>query len=400
MGRIAIAWELGGGSGHIQYDLPIAKKLKERDHEVICIMKHVIDADKILGQHGIQVLQAPVWQMKVKQLPNTYSYIETLFNHGYLVPGALLSMVKAWRSLFDLVRPDMVFLDHSPTALIALKGLSVKKILYGQGFFSPPKQSPMPSLIPWLKTPQGLLEHSEKKGLQVINSVLNNIGAPILEKLSDLFTVDEEILITFKEMDHYQSREQTKYWGAVINPPGGGFPSWPDVPFSSKIFCYLKSDYPGFENLLQILQQVEAAIIVYASGISNKQIQKFLAPNMLILQEPVDIHRACKESDMTVCHAGHGTVATSLLYGKPLVLLPGHNHLEQFLTARNVALLKAGIIITTRNLKDYKKVIESVLNEVQYKKNAQAFAEKYKDFDSESQLEEIVDRCEKILLEQ
>ena len=101
---------------------------------------------------------------------------------------------------------------------------------------------------------------------------------------------------------------------------------------------------------------------------------------------------------MLVCHAGHGTVAVSLLHGKPLLLLPGHNHLEQILTARNVALLKAGIMITTRNLKDYKKTVESLLNEVEFKNNAQAFADKYKDFDSESQIKEIVDRCEEILL--
>jgi len=238
MGRIAIVWEIGGGIGHIQRSLPLALKLLDRGHEIICIMKHVVDADRILGQHGIQVLQAPVWQLKVKQLPNTYSYIETLFNQGYLVPGALLSMVKAWRSLFEFIEPDLVLADHAPTALIALRGSSVKKILYGQGFFSPPKQSPLPSMIPWLKTPEGVLEYNEKKGLQVINSVLNDFGTPILDKLSDLFEVNENFLVTFKEIDHYQSREQTKYWGAVISPPGGYFPGWPDVPFPKKIFCY------------------------------------------------------------------------------------------------------------------------------------------------------------------
>ena len=48
MARIVFAWEFGGGLGHIQYDLPLVKELQERGHDVYCIMKHVINADKIL----------------------------------------------------------------------------------------------------------------------------------------------------------------------------------------------------------------------------------------------------------------------------------------------------------------------------------------------------------------
>ncbi|MDX1776624.1 MAG: hypothetical protein R3297_08575, partial [Desulfobulbales bacterium] len=338
MARIVFAWEFGGGLGHIQYVFPVAKKLHERGHEVICLMKNVIDAERIMGKHGIPVLQAPVWNLKIKQLPMTYTYIETLFNQGYLVPGALLGMTKAWRKLFEFIDPDLVLADHAPTALIALRGMHIKKALYGQGFFAPPRQSPIPTIIPWMKSPKGVIEYSEKKGKEIINSVLEQTGGPILENLSDLFALDENFLITFKELDHYQSREQTKYWGAVINPPGGYSPGWPEVQSVKRIFCYLKSDYPGLENLLKVLPQIDAAIIVYASGMTEEQVNKFSAANIHYAMEPVDIHRACRESDMVVCHAGIGTVSISLLHGKPLLLLPGHNHLEQILTARNGAL--------------------------------------------------------------
>ena len=106
MRRIVIAWEFGGGLGHLMYNLPLAKILQERGHEVFCLMKNVVDAQKTLGTHGIKTLQAPVWQVKIKQLENTFNYAETLFNKGYLVEGALLSITKAWRGLFDIINPD------------------------------------------------------------------------------------------------------------------------------------------------------------------------------------------------------------------------------------------------------------------------------------------------------
>ena len=192
MGKIVFTWEFGGGLGHIQYDLPLAKELQERGHEVFCVMKDVVNADKILGQHGIKVLQAPVWQVEVmKRIENTFCYADTLYNHGYLIDGGLLSMVKAWRCLFETIKPDLLIGDHAPTALIAARGTNIKVALYGTGFFAPPLQNPIPSIMPWVQPPPGTIEQSEQRAVDVINDVLVEIGALKLESLSDLFVVDE-----------------------------------------------------------------------------------------------------------------------------------------------------------------------------------------------------------------
>ena len=44
MARVVFARGFGGGLGHIQYDLPLARNLQERGHDVTYVMKHVIDA--------------------------------------------------------------------------------------------------------------------------------------------------------------------------------------------------------------------------------------------------------------------------------------------------------------------------------------------------------------------
>jgi UDP:flavonoid glycosyltransferase YjiC (YdhE family) len=399
MGRIVFAWELGGGLGHILYDLPLAKKLQERGHEVVCIMKNIIDAEKILGKHGIKVLQAPIWQVKVNKLENTFSYIEMLFNQGYLFNGALLSMVKAWKNLLEIVSPDLLIVDHAPTAIIAARVISMKAINYGPGFFIPPDQNPIPTIIPWVKTPEGLLEHSEKKLVTTINDVLKKLKTPTIKCFSDLLEVDENILATFAELDHYQNRGDAKYWGPVINQEtGGAKPQWPQKTGTKKIFCYLKPNYPYFDEVLSALEQTDAVCIAYIPNLPSKIKKRSGSSNLFISEEPLNMEQVCRECDLIVCHAGHGTVAYSLLHGKPLLLLPEHNQLEQILLTRKVVKQKLGLVVLTRQQKkNFRGKLETLLIEPEFTIQAQNFALKYKDFDQKKQLEEIADRCDGIM---
>jgi UDP:flavonoid glycosyltransferase YjiC (YdhE family) len=399
MGRIVFAWEFGGGLGHIQYDLPLAIELQKRGHEVFCIMKNVIDAERIMGRHGIKVLQAPVWQVKIKKkLENTFNYAEALFNQGYLVEGGLSSMAKAWRCLFDFVKPDMLIADHAPTALIAARGTRIKTILYGTGFFAPPMQKPMPSIIPWKSLPAGLIEYSEKKAVETINVVLDEIGSPLLNSLSDLFVVDENILATFQELDHYQNRDAAKYWGPVISLPEGETPQWPGQQQSQKIFCYLKPHDPNFDEILSALSKIDAACIIFAPKLPHESKKKFQSSSFVFFDKPLDMNQVCKECDLVICHAGHGTVAIVLLHGKPLLLVPEHGQLEQVLIAHNLAGQKLGVsIYESRKADEYKMNIERVLNEPKITEQARMFAEKYRNFNPEKQVSSIADRCEKIM---
>ncbi len=398
MGRIVFAWEFGSGLGHIQYDLPLAKELQARGHEVICIMKHVIDAGRILGQYGIKVLQAPVWQVKVKKLENTYNYAEALFNQGYLIEGGLASMTKAWRNLLGFIKPDILIADHAPTALIAARGTSIKTMLYGTGFFSPPIQKNMPSIMPWNRAPEGLIEHSERKAVEIINAVLGEIGSPLLVNLSDLFEVDENILATFQELDHYQERKEAKYWGPVISLPGGEVPKWPEQSRARKIFCYLKPHDPHFKEILTVLKQVDATCIIFTPGLSQEGKNDFQASNIVFSENPLDMHQVCKECDLVICHAGHGTIAITLLYGKPLFLVPEHGQLEQVLIAHNLAKQKLGIAMyTSQKTNEYKMNIERVLSQPQYVEHARKFAEKYSKYDPVKQVCDIADRFEELL---
>lgn len=399
MGRVVFAWEFGGGLGHIENILPVAKTLRERGHDVVCIMKYVIDSENILGQYDIKVLQAPVFpENSAKFIPNTCNYSQNLYNLGYHVEDGLAGMVKAWQNLFELARPDVLIADHAPTALLAARNTPVKKILYGPGYFAPPLQSPLPSLTPWVDIPEDRLRYFDDKVLQIINAALLKLGKPLLETVADLFDVDENILSTFKELDHYVNREPARYWGPVISLAKGAPANWP-AHSRKKIFCYLKPENPHFNRLLPALKEVAAAVIIYAPNMPGETAGKFQAENLVFRQEPLNMHNVCEECDLVICHAGHGTTALALLHGKPVLVFPHPNHLEQVLTSRNVAAFGAGgaVINVPAKRDTYRKAVLKVLSEPHFLAKARQFAERYRDFSPEKQIAEIADRFEEIM---
>ena len=115
-------------------------------------------------------------------------------------------MIMGWKNILQVFAPDLAVFDHSQTANLGSRSISMKRAFFGTGFCAPPQMSPMPTIRPWLEAPLQRFQSSENRALQAINPVLERIDAPVLEKLMNLFDCDENFLTTFPELDHYQER--------------------------------------------------------------------------------------------------------------------------------------------------------------------------------------------------
>jgi len=77
-------------------------------------------------------------------------------------------------------------------------------------------------------------------------------------------------------------------------------------------------------------------------------------------------------SDLIVSRAGHGTIMKSLVYGKPMVLIPIPDHTEQYGNARRAEALHVARIIDQNKLNS--GILDAVVNEIltqpDYAKNA------------------------------
>ena len=394
MSNIVFAWELGGGYGHIDTFIPIAKILQARGHNVIWVLKDLQHASVLLDNQGFSYLQAPIRWPAVIPHPSAINYAGILRNNGFTDTSGLLARTQAWRTVFAYLNPDLILFDHAPTALLAARSLQYPRALFGTGFFLPPKISPMPSIRPWLKISDKELLKVETEIITVANTVLNKIGGKTLEILADLFQVEEDFLCTFAELDHYKNRQNALYWGLCFNNAVGVDPIWPSVG-NTHIFAYLNKEYSGIETVLGQLRGTAYSLLVHIPGVTPAFIQKFSSANLHISPYPVNLRKTAEHCDLVICHANAGTMAAMLLKGKPQLMLP--MQVEQLLLARNVADLGAGIVIPAEAKKpNFLTLIKDLITGEQYKKSAELFSEKYQSSHHQHQ-EKIANRCEELL---
>lgn len=395
MSKILYAWELGAGYGHIGAFLSVAKQFQERGHEVIFVLKDLAHAHTLLGKYGFSYVQAPMRWPGGAAVPPAINYAGILRNTGFHEPAGLLARTQAWKTLIACLKPDILLFDHAPTALLAARGLAIPRALFGTGFYSPPRLSPMPTMQPWLHVPEQELVNSEALIVTMINSVMEQVGGRRLTVLADLFEVEENFLCTLPELDHYQGRKQGGYWGPFFTGSEGIEPVWPGVG-DKRLFAYLNRDYAGLEPLLRQLRTSSWSVLAHIPGTTPAFIQKNSGANLHISAQPVNMRQAASQCETVICHAGAGIVAAMLLAGRPLLMLP--MHLEQALTARNVASLGAGVCIPAETKKpNYRSAVMEILSNGKYTKTAEKFAGKYAGLVPETQALRIVERCEALI---
>jgi UDP:flavonoid glycosyltransferase YjiC (YdhE family) len=103
-----------------------------------------------------------------------------------------------------------------------------------------------------------------------------------------------------------------------------------------------------------------------------------------------------READVAITYASLATTTAFLLGGKPLLMLPGH--LEQFMVARRVVDMGAGILVNPELPPgDLAGSLASLFNKAGYRDNARAFAAKYAAFDQSQIIRNLVRRIEELL---
>lgn len=394
MSRIAFVWELGSSYGHISLLLPFARRLKQRGHEVVLVLRELHNVSNLSGD-GITVLQAPIWLQSMHGLPEPpLNYSEMLLRYGYFGADGLAGLVSAWRSLFVLLGCDVIVADHSPTALLAARSMGLAATTLGSGFYVPPRQTPMRNMRPWLNVPYGRLEQSDAMVVKNMNTVLSAYKAQPLCSMSELFEIEENFLSTFSELDHYSHREPAKYWGACWNMEMGQEVAWPDGE-GKRVFVYLEPHKRDFAGALEAIAALGLRAIVCAPGISEDLRQRYESPRIVVSAKPYRLNKLLAECDLFIGYAGHAMTAGMLMAGVPMLLLP--THLERFLLATRVAAMGAGIAANPEApLPDYRALICTLLDAPCYRENARLFAKKYADFDQGEQQENIVARIEGI----
>lgn len=394
MARILFVWELGQGLGHLAPYRAVVQRLQRAGHTVWFLARDLAGAERVFGEDRVACLQAPILTVPVQAPINpSYTFAQILYNVGFHSDQALLGRVRAWRELYRLLQPDLALFDHSPTALLAARGFPFAQVNTGLGFYTPRDENPMPNLRYWMRRDDKELVRDEEGVLRTANRVLKRLGAPGLDYLAQLFTVDRTLLLSFPEMDHYGARPGVDYLGVA---PDGGFgeaPGWPPGE-GPRVFVYLKV-FRDLAAFLKHLAGVPLRAVLYCPELSGQALRQIEAPNLRFASQPINVSQAVRECDFAILNGGHSTTVAMLLAGKPVLLLP--LHLEQYLVMRNVETLGAGIGAPMLQAAGMAAKLGRLMNESGFGAAARAFAAKHADFDSTAQARVMQGHLEGIL---
>lgn len=105
-----------------------------------------------------------------------------------------------------------------------------------------------------------------------------------------------------------------------------------------------------------------------------------------------DISSYLKTADIVIAQAGHSTAMEILSLGKPSVIVPDLNQIEQENNARRMGEMQVSEIISHKNLTAQKMLecIQKVMKDEKYKKNAQLFATMAKSMDAKKRVADIL----------
>lgn len=393
MGRIVFAWELGSNFGHLSPLLPVAQALRDRGHRIDFVIRELARGQTVLQPHGLDMLQAPLWTGRTPPMAAAANYAGILQRCGYHTVPALAGLVAGWRRLYQLLAPDLVVLDHAPTASLAAQCDGLRTVRVGTGWAAPPDLSPLPPLA--RVADDRPLRKAEAQALAVVNAVLASLGKPPLERLARLFRPQAEFLTTFAELDHYGARPGARYYGATQRSVSATPPAWPGAaPGTPRLFAFVDAAYAGFDALVAGLAALGLPTILYARDLPVRKARLASTPSLCVVAAPIDMDRAAREADLLICHGGHGAIATALLAGTPLLLLPRQS--EQRLLAGQVRKLGAGLPLPS-DAADYGAAIRRLLAEGGFAAAAKAFAERHAGHDIDVAAAAIADGCDAVL---
>lgn len=390
MRTIALCWELGGGFGHLTSLLTVAEALHRRGDRVVLIARNLWSAATVFRSSGIDCFQAPFRHGPAMQYEKTPSFAYILHNIGFSDSSGLTGLVMGWRSLFNLIRPSLIIADHSPTALLAARGLGLPQLVWGTGFYCPPNTSPLPILLPAPPSIKKQSETVETRVLNCANEVLAGLNAPPLERLADLYHEGtKRFLLTFQEFDHYPDRKGESYRGYW--PYLSGIePSWPDTG-GQKVFAYLKP-HSGLDPILQTLIRLKAPTLVYIDQADRKLVARFEGPTLRFADGMLDLRAVGRTAALGITNGGGGITTALALSGVPQLCIP--LQLEQWLVGQALERLGAGLTLTPEKNLTAADAIEQLLSDDRFRIAASSFATRYHDFSVDQQNEELMTECD------
>ena len=389
--RIALAWELGLSIGHATALARLGVRLRERGHHVGLFLRDLAPLHFLPEAKALNVFEAPRASMEGLWGGPPLSYAEILKGCGYATAQSVGGLLAGWRVAFAQWKPDLVVCDFAPTALLAARTLGIRRATYGNGFFTPPRVTPLPQFRIDRPVDAARLVELDAGVLANVNGALQSCGSAPLERLAQQFEADEDFLCTFPELDHYGARPVSAWWGPRFSVESGRAIDWPSGP-GKRVLVYVQPELAMLDDMLNTLRARNHSVVAFVPTLDAARRSAHAGPRMRMPEGLVRLDRLLPECDLLVCHGGD-IASGAIASGIPQLIFPGHY--EQHLTAVRIEQLGAGLAMRTPS--PVAPMIDRLLGDPSFTARARAFAARYPAWSPSEQRRRVLARIEQIV---
>jgi hypothetical protein len=328
MVRVLCVWEQGTNLGHLSHLRTPLQAAQALGHNLALAARELHRIPQVLPGLRLDLWQAPFKQnVPSVSVDAVQCYAQLLATQCFSSSQELGLYVRAWRSIFDAFSPDIVFFEHSPTALVAAWTYGFHKVVIGSGFTVPRTDGdvsllqPFPTASTAADAVAQYVQH-ERQLLALINQVHAEHEAPVMESLAALYTqAPVHALMTVPAADCFGPRPLGHYLG-VGRLGISAAPVWP-AGSGPRVFGYLVN-FPGLPQLLLALELAEVRGLLLVRDIPDALRARFAGRHLTFLDHLLDLEQVAAQADWVVHHGNHATSAEFSFAGVPQLAIPLH----------------------------------------------------------------------------
>lgn len=389
MARILLAWEMGGGYGHIRALRLLADRLAAAGHDIVVATRDPVRHGQVFAGSGHRLLCAPLFQGVVMPPAQLCSLADVIwYESGGHSAATLAALLHSWRQLYQTCGIDLLVADAAPCAIAAAQGL-LPVVGYDAGFHATDAAG-WGIYRDWERIDARMVELRASTLLDHLNQVRRQLELPAVEQLQHGFACDRLIIRNLPELDLWGERDAVVHAGVASNP--GQAPRWPAGDWQHRLFVYVRGNHPHHERLLGALTRLEhCAVLLLREGEAGSKVAT--VPHLQLCEGAQDLALLLPEVTAVVCHGGAVQVQC-MQHGVPTLTLP--MHAEQYVQARRAQATEASLMLSGVDRPDFLGALRRVLTEPAYRAAARAMAARHAPL-SRDPLEPVLDAIHALL---
>ncbi|MEM3626572.1 MAG: glycosyltransferase [Candidatus Bathyarchaeia archaeon] len=322
----------GIGLGHVGRCVPIAKKLLEKNVEVM--FSTYREGVNYIEQERLPLVKAPPIGFQVKP-DGTVDFKQTAINPGpFFASFTLLEQVGAEVKFIEGFKPDVVVSDSRASPLLAARITRTPRICILNQF---------QVIIPRRKRFLRLARFADFITLTLIGKLWTSGNTVLIPDFPPPYTICTGNLNIPK---YY--RKKVRLIGPILPVHPENLPPKEELREKLKlprnrpvIFVPLSGPTAEKTFLIEFLKKTlsdfpdeyEIVMSIGNPGMNDKPTCKSRLTIYGWIPNRFEYLKAC---DLVISRAGHGTLTQCICYGKPMIVIPTPNHTEQIGNAKRV----------------------------------------------------------------